>query len=78
MIKNKDIYFCAFLYSMGFEISSTSRESGRVLFHVQISEADLAIARAKWMTREDFNVSARPYSDAIRHLKAMLYDAQTE
>jgi hypothetical protein len=73
--RSSDLAFCSYLSAIGVSLISTERSaenSDKMVWVFEISGADLMRAKAGFYGSTATVVALR-YSDAMRHLKSMIY-----
>jgi len=70
--RTSDIYFSAFLCSIGYAIQENEKHNNKITFIFMISESDLASAKSLYFGGSG-SVKARVFVDNIRSLKQMCY-----
>lgn len=70
--RSPDLYFAAYLQTVGVEMLRADKEKGRVYFVFDISIANIDELKAGWFNGTG-RVLAQSYSHAIKNLKSLVH-----
>jgi hypothetical protein len=70
--RTPDLYFAAYLQTVGVEMKRTDRESGRVYFVFDSSIANIDELKTGWFNNTG-KVPAQPYAHNLKSLKSVCH-----
>ena len=71
-VRTSDLYFAAYLQTIGLPLVGTPREGNRVHFEFDTSLCDYESLKALWFNGQG-KVAALPFSNSIKSLKSICH-----